>query len=153
MTEQRFVLDTNVTVSAAVLPKSVPRQAFNKALDLGSPLLSDSIVVELVEVLGRKRFDRYTSRDNRDRFLATLMERAVFPSIRDSFRVCRDPKDDKFLELAVAGKAACIITGDSDLLILDPFHEIPIMTPRRFLDEFVPPEGEPARNGPRSEAP
>ena len=92
MIEQRFVLDTNVTVGAAVLPKSVPRQAFNKALDLGSPLLSGSIVVELVEVLGRKRFDRSTSRENRDRFLVTLIERALSRAFEIRFESVAIPR-------------------------------------------------------------
>lgn len=141
MNERRFLLDTNVIASAAILQRSVPRHTLEKALDLGKPLMSGPILEERVEILGRARFDRYASRERRDRFLATLIEKAVFPGIRDSFRVCRDPKDDKFLDLAVAGNADCIITGDADLLILDLFHGIPIVTPRRFLDDFPFDEG------------
>lgn len=48
-------------------------------------------------------------------------------------RACRDPKDDKFLELAVNGSASLIITGDKDLLALDPFRGIGIITPAGFL--------------------
>jgi predicted nucleic acid-binding protein len=47
--------------------------------------------------------------------------------------VCRDPKDDKFLEVAVAGQADVIVSGDEDLLILDPYAGIPIVSPRGFL--------------------
>ena len=49
---------------------------------------------------------------------------------------CRDPKDNKFLELAVAGKADCIVTGDKDLLELHPFRNIRIITPKEFLTQF-----------------
>jgi putative PIN family toxin of toxin-antitoxin system len=143
MGNRRFLLDTNVTVSAAIMPRSVPRRAFDKALDHGRPLMSGPILLEITEVLGRARFDRYASREHRDRFLATLVEQALFPSIREAFQVCRDPKDDKFLDLAVAGAATCLITGDADLLVLDPFHGIPIVTPRKFLDEFHFDEDEP----------
>ena len=136
MGERRFLLDTNVTVSAAIMPRSVPRRAFDKALASGEPLMSVPVLDELTEILARERFDRYASRERRDRFLATLVERAIFPTIRESFQACRDPKDDKFLDLAVAGAATCLITGDKDLVVLDPFHGIPIMTPRRFLDDF-----------------
>jgi uncharacterized protein len=153
VTEQRFVLDTNVAVSAALLLGSVPRQAFDKALRLGRPLLSGATLKELIRVLQRKRLDRYVSRESRGRFMATLVEQAIFPDIWDSFRVCRDPKDDKFLELAVAGQATCLITGDEDLLVLDPFRGIPIMTPRRFLDEFVPGQGDSTSDRASSEAP
>ncbi len=136
MNEGRFLLDTNVIVSAAIMPRSVPRRAFDKALAVGYPLMSIPVLDELTEILARERFDRYTARELRDRFLTTLVERAIFPTIRESFQVCRDPRDDKFLDLAVAGEATCIVTGDADLLVLDPFHGIPIVNPRRFLDEF-----------------
>jgi putative PIN family toxin of toxin-antitoxin system len=49
---------------------------------------------------------------------------------------CRDPKDNKFLELAIAGNAECIVTGDKDLLELNPFRNIQIITPKEFLDRF-----------------
>ena len=46
---------------------------------------------------------------------------------------CRDPKDDKFLEIAVAGEADVIVSGDQDLLVLHPFAGIPIVPPNAFL--------------------
>lgn len=49
---------------------------------------------------------------------------------------CRDPKDNKYLELAVSGKAECIITGDEDLLVLNPFRQIDILTVQNFLDKI-----------------
>jgi len=74
------------------------------------------------------------------RFVAVLGSEAVFVIISETIRACRDPKDDKFLELAVSGRAACIVTGDDGLLTLSPFREIPIMTPAAFLDfSFDPP--------------
>jgi predicted nucleic acid-binding protein len=48
--------------------------------------------------------------------------------------VCRDPDDDKLLEIAVAGNADCLVTGDQDLLILHPFQGVPIITPAAFLE-------------------
>jgi uncharacterized protein len=141
MVERRFVLDTNVIVSAALFPESVPRKAFDIAIDLGKPLVSAAFLEELHKVLNRKRFDRYVSQESRNRFLAMLVVQGIFPDVQVSFQVCRDPKDDKFLELAVAGQATCLITGDDDLLVLDPFHGIPIVTPRKFLEDFEPDEG------------
>ena len=46
--------------------------------------------------------------------------------------LCRDPKDNKFLELAIKGKADYLISGDQDLLILNPFQEISILSPQAF---------------------
>lgn len=56
--------------------------------------------------------------------------------IEESIRICRDPKDDKFLEVAVNGQATSLMTGDQDLLILHPFRSIPIVTPRTFVDSM-----------------
>jgi len=53
--------------------------------------------------------------------------------LRGTLRVCRDPDDDKLLEIAVVGRADYLVTGDQDLLILDPFQGIPILTPAEFL--------------------
>ncbi len=56
--------------------------------------------------------------------------------IKELITICRDPKDDKFLELAISGKADFIITGDQDLLILNPFRDIEIITANEFLTRF-----------------
>ena len=56
--------------------------------------------------------------------------------IAETFTDCRDAKDNKFLELAVSGKADCIVSGDADLLVLNPFRGIPILTPREFLTRY-----------------
>jgi uncharacterized protein len=49
---------------------------------------------------------------------------------------CRDSKDNKFLELAVSGGAQSIISGDADLLVLDPFRGISIVTPQVFVSQM-----------------
>ena len=61
----------------------------------------------------------------------------MFVKVTETIRTCRDAKDDKFLELAVSGKATHIISGDEDLLALNPFRDIPIITPRQFLESLT----------------
>ena len=56
--------------------------------------------------------------------------------VNETITACRDPKDDKYLELAITCKASCIITGDKDLLILNPFEDIPIITASEFYKNF-----------------
>ena len=114
--------------------QSVPGQALYAALDRGEILLSQATAAELSEVLGRRKFDRYLTREEREQFLATLLRDATVVEITEEVRACRDPKDDKFLELAVNGHASCLVTGDADLLALHPFRGIPILTPAQFLD-------------------
>ena len=134
-TERRFVFDTNVSVSALLLKRSIVRQAFDKAIEQGKLLVSQATVEELNEVLRRKRFDKYLTEDERIEFITALVREAALVEIADTVTVCRDPKDNKFLELAVSGKATCIVSGDDDLLVLHPFRGIPVLTPRQFLDD------------------
>ena len=103
---------------------------------------------ELQEVLGRKKFNKYLTADERDAFLTRLTQTAVLVDTAESIRVCRDPKDDKILELAATAGADGIITGDDDLLVLDPFRDIPILTPARFLELCPPPTSPPPANPP-----
>ena len=129
----RVVIDTNVAVSAALLPRSVPRQAFDRALEQGPVLISPATVAELHDVLRRPHFDKYVHEDERRAFLATLVREAELVVVTDVVTVCRDPKDNKFLELALSGEATHIVSGDADLLVLHPFRGVCILTPRAFL--------------------
>jgi uncharacterized protein len=132
--EPRFVFDNNTLVSALLFERSVPAQAFYAALDHGIILVSQPTFTELNGVLDRKKFDRYVTREEREQFLATFLHEATLVEVAEEIRACRDPKDDKFLALAVCGRATCLISGDQDLLVLNPFRDIPILTPAQFLD-------------------
>jgi putative PIN family toxin of toxin-antitoxin system len=132
--KRRFIFDTNVIVSALLFKQSVARQAFDKARAAGDILLSVSTLEELSSVLQRENFNKYLSEAERLLFLVTLVHEAVLVEITETITECRDPKDNKFLELAVSGHADSVISGDEDLTSLHPFREIPVLTPREFLD-------------------
>jgi uncharacterized protein len=129
----RLVIDTNVFVSAVVLPLSVPRRAVDKALDQDIILLSEFTARELREVLSRTKFDRYINAAERELFLAQLGSVSEFVPIIQLVRECRDPKDDKFLEVALNGRAGVMITGDADLLKINPWREIPVLSVSDYL--------------------
>ena len=132
--KKRFVFDTNVIVSALLIKKSVARRAFDRAREAGDILLSFDVIEELYDVLGRPAFDRYIEEDDRMQFLTLLVKEAALVEVTERIKECRDPKDDKFLELAVNGKADFIISGDADLQVLNPFRRIKIVSPREFLE-------------------
>ena len=98
-------------------------------------LLSRATLNEIVEVLHRPRLrSKYQLSDEVLRAairLIVVRSELVHPDVQ--ITVCRDPKDDKFLEVAVAGQADVIVSGDEDLLTLTPFTNIPIVSPARFL--------------------
>ncbi len=139
----RCVFDTNVLVSALLLPDSKPHQTLDAALKRGKVLLSFAVLAELYEVLSRTKFRRYVDEEDVRTFLAALTREAQWIDVDVQIAACRDPKDDKFLELAVCGNATHIISGDSDLLVLHPFQGIPILTPHTFLESSLVPNSEP----------
>ena len=130
----RGVFDNNVLVSAALLG-GVPRKAFDKILDNGIVLVSVPVLLELADVLNREKFNKYVTHDERMRFMVSFLKVAELIEISETIIACRDPKDDKLLELAVCGNADFLVTGDKDLLVLNPFRRIEIITPREFLEK------------------
>ena len=132
---ERIVLDNNALVSRLLLPESTPGRAVRKAVNEGQLLVSEATLMELAEVLARRKFDRYVSVADRQRFLRLLGSVAEMVSIAYPIRACRDPRDDKFLEVAVNGAATAIVTGDRDLLVLNPFHGVAILSPARYLGQ------------------
>ena len=130
----RFVFDTNTLVSALLFKESVPRKAFNRAMESGVILISLDVVAELNDVLSRKKFNKYVTEEERIEFLILLLHETVFVEVKENIVECRDQRDDKFLELAVCGNSQYIISGDADLLVLHPFRNISIVTPRDFLE-------------------
>jgi putative PIN family toxin of toxin-antitoxin system len=131
----RIVIDTNVLVSRLLIPRSVPGRAVSRAVDEGQLLVSTETMAELASVLARSRLDPYVSIDERQQFLRLLGRIVELVPVLHRVRACRDPRDDKFLELAVSGHADLIISGDLDLLELKTFRGIPILSPAAFLEE------------------
>jgi uncharacterized protein len=134
----RYVFDTNVIVSALLFELGNPSKAFRYALQHGEILLSLALLEELSDVLGREKFNRFVTSDERDEFLATFVDQAILVEVIESVQACRDPKDDKVLELAVNGQAEYIVSGDKDLLVLHPFRGVKIITAEEFLRVIQP---------------
>jgi uncharacterized protein len=130
---ERIIADTNCLVSRLLLPSSVPGDAVRKAADSGLLLVSEATMNELADVLARPKFDRYIGLEDRQQFLRMLLRVAEFVPIVYPVRECRDPKEDKFLEVALNGKANLIVTGDADLPALHPWRRIAILSPARYL--------------------
>lgn len=130
---ERIVVDTNCLVSRLLLPDSIPGRAVHKAVDASILLVSEPTMEELADVLGRSKFDHYVSIADRKQFLRLLGRVAEFVPIVYPVRECRDPDDDRFLEVALNGRASLILTGDRDLLSLHPWRNVAILSPRDYL--------------------
>lgn len=134
MKADRVVIDTNVLISALLAPAGKPAEVIRRlAAAEATLLLSRVTFLELATRLARPKFDRYRTVEQMNRYLAWLAELSewVKPSIHISD--CRDADDNRFLEVLVAGEGELLITGDSDLLELDPYEGKSIMTPTQFL--------------------
>ena len=130
----RAVIDTNVIVSGVLLPRSVSRQVFDFVVLEGTLLASEQTLDELSEVLCRAKFDKYLPEQKRLEFFAALVRKVEIIAVSEVIKDCRDAKDNKFLELAINGNASHLISGDKDLLVLNPFREVLIMPPATFLN-------------------
>ena len=135
-TDRTLVLDTNVWISRLLMPMSIAAKAVDCALAWGIPLMSEDTLSELTEVLSRPKFDTYVSINDRQHFIRLLGGVVRIVPITHRVVACRDPKDDKFLHVALNGGAKLIVTGDSDLLALHPFHGVDIMRPAAFLERL-----------------
>lgn len=128
-----WVLDTNILISRLLVPTGTAAKAVDCALSKGILLVSDATLGELAEVLARPKFDPYVTVADRANFIRLLGGVSRVVPIIARFHACRDPNDDRFLDVAINGAARALITGDRDLLALDPFHGVRIIPPAEFL--------------------
>jgi uncharacterized protein len=132
----RAVIDTGVLVSALIRRQGTTGDVL-RALRDGrfTAIYSTDILVEIIDVLGRPTFRQkyHIEPDDITAIINLLRLRGEVVTPSRKVTACRDPKDDKFLEAALAGEADCIVSGDADLLTLTPFENIPILRPAEFL--------------------
>jgi putative PIN family toxin of toxin-antitoxin system len=138
----RAVFDTSVLVSALIIGGSAPRRALLAALGIYDLCASTDTLAELATVLSRPKFNRYRPPAVREAFAALVAANSVLiavdPAADQVVRgVCRDPQDAKFLSLALACAAEVVVTGDDDLLVLDGWQGIGIVSPTTFLQALA----------------
>lgn len=132
-----IVLDASVVVSAALLRGAIPDLAFRAALEgRAGVAMSRAVIAEMAGVLLRPRLGARLPPGRADEVLELLLHRGTL--IEPTVRVAdgRDDKDNKYPELALAAGASGIISGDADLLVLDPWRGVRILTPAAFLEAF-----------------
>ncbi len=105
MNKLKVVVDVNVIISALLFLNSNPRKTLNILRQYYHILMSETIFKELENVLNRSKFDKYITLNERQEFFEEFKQDLLFTIIREEIIDCRDPKDNKYLELAVSGKA------------------------------------------------
>ncbi len=139
MKAERIVVDTSILISAALSASGKPAIVVDFVALLGTMLFSRATFDGLATRLFRPKFDRYVSSGDRQTYLEKIASVAHWIEITGVIVACRDPGDDKVLETAVIGAADCIVTGDQDLLALNPFRGIPILTAAEFMTQVINP--------------
>lgn len=127
----RVVIDTNIWISF-LIGRSLTGLSEAIISDQVLILFSNDLFRELIEVLKRPKFKKYFSELAIEALIVLLHEKVELVEVIDHFDDCRDVKDNFLLDLAVSGDADYLVTGDTDLLILNPFHGVKIISYQNF---------------------
>lgn len=111
------VLDTNIWISF-LIGRALDEMENRFLLNDIHILTSEEQLREVREVIARPKFARYFSDEERGQLDDFLVKTAVAVVPSERLKLCRDPKDDFLLELASAGDADYLVTGDDDILVL-----------------------------------
>lgn len=130
------MIDANTVVSAALNPDGLPRRAMTVARAKGIIALSEAVYGEIAEVLARPKFARVLTDDRRREILELLSAAALWVEPNEEIQDCRDSKDNRYLELALAAGATVIVSGDEDLLVLNPWRGVRVLRPAQILGEL-----------------
>ena len=136
MSRPRCVLDTNVLISAG-LTNGTPLRVLLWVIRHGQLLASTETLHEFSSrFLPREEFDRYVSRAERGQFLTTITDAAEMVVVTTRLAVCADPDDDRFVELAVDGRADGLVTGNARHFPAE-HAGVPVLTPAAFAERYL----------------
>ena len=130
------IFDCNVLLECSIFRKRDSRKSLEKAKREDAIIASRKTFEEFRSVMLRSKFDKYLTLESRLEFILEIQTLVRLIPVSHVVTICRDPKDDMYLELALSGKADCIITNDDDLLVLNPFENIAIISPKQFLEQY-----------------
>jgi putative PIN family toxin of toxin-antitoxin system len=133
----RLVFDTSTLAGAVLKPRSTPALALTLAWEVADVIVSEETLDELHVVLSRSRLDAFREPAHRVAFFEHYRAMTVLVPDIDPVTACRDPKDDKFLALAVSGGAQALVSSDDDLLCMGSFGGVAILSPRRLLEALA----------------
>ncbi|MBU0656944.1 MAG: putative toxin-antitoxin system toxin component, PIN family [Gammaproteobacteria bacterium] len=134
--KKRVVFDTSTLIGVMINPHSVPALALAKAVRECEIFVSAETLEELQTVLSRDKFDRYFKKhgQTREEFFFQYFIHTHIVEIMEISTDCSDPKDNKFLSLALSAKADIIVSSDvAHLIVMHPYKGIDIISPAAFL--------------------
>lgn len=136
----RVVVDTNVLLSAALAPRGAPAALVDWLLKTGRLVFSEPTFAELESRIWKPKFDRYLPIERRQTLLQEFSASALWvkvPPATSALSFSRDRSDDAFIHAAMVADVYRLISGDDDLLCLNPLGTLHILAPRVALDEIA----------------
>lgn len=131
-----IVIDTNVLISAGLLPNSKSAQVLAIAVEQFVIAQNDSTWHELETRIARQKFDRYFEKDGRLKHLIQIAQSIKRFESFAKIKLSADDTDNKFIELAIDSQSSIIISGDPDLKNIQVYAEIEILSPSMFFDRY-----------------
>lgn len=131
--QPRVIIDTSTLVGAMLRTRSLPSLVLTWVLDNCTLYASNATLTELALVAQREGFDRYLPLSVRTRVFQNFATRAMVVAPQVTVTDCRDPKDNKFLELALHVQAQVLVSSDEDLRSLHPWRGIAVLNPAEFV--------------------
>jgi putative PIN family toxin of toxin-antitoxin system len=132
-----IVFDSSALVGAAIRRDGVPELALRHAFQRDRIAVSEAVMAELLDVFARPRLQRFLDPALRGELLSTLLASGVFFEPAERVTDCRDPKDNIYLELALASGADTIVSSDQDLLVLHPWRGVRVLRPAEYLAQTI----------------
>ena len=132
MKTKKVIFDTNILISFLITKNhsDIDDLVFNGKIKL---VFSIELLDEFITVISRPKFKKYFSKKDTENLLNLFDTYGKLITVKQEVTGCRDPKDNFLLSLAVESKADYLITGDSDLLIMEKIRETDILTWKEFI--------------------
>jgi uncharacterized protein len=137
------LLDTSSLMAACLYPEREPARILKRIYERYQLVASSDTLAELSGVIARDKFDRWQPLDVRKAWFDTYLLRVKIWTVTQEVADCRDPKDNKFLSLALAASATIIVSSDDDLLVLHPYRGIDVLTLEDFKQKHLQTPNQP----------
>ena len=131
----RIIIDTNVVISA-VFFGGIPRRIIEAVMERKFRACGTAPIIEEYEEVVREMIERKQGTLRRD-MLTPFIKRIELVNVITPVSACRDPDDDKFISCAIDAGARYIVSGDKDLLVLEKYRDIEIITAHDFDSQFM----------------
>ena len=135
MKSKRIILDTNLWISFLISKNLTEIDNLVQTKDT-TLIFSNESLEEFIEVVNRPRFEKYFSKKDIEKLLDIFDQFAELIKVKSEIDICRDPKDNFLLNLAIDGKVDYLVAGDKDLLILEKIKKTKIITFRNLVEKI-----------------